>query len=139
MGWCVVTPYVVVAAALVHGDPPRLLAAQRSYPAALAGRWELPGGKAEPGEDERAALARECSEELGVRVEIRAAGDVPTTDGRGVLRTYWASLADSGTRPQPLEHSALRWLRVEEMYDVEWLPADLPILAELHDRITSRT
>src|SRR5205823_10573143 len=57
-------PSIVVAAAIVTGEPPRLLAAPRPRPHALAGLWELPGGKAEPGESDRAALARECREEL---------------------------------------------------------------------------
>jgi 8-oxo-dGTP diphosphatase len=140
MGCRTVTTYVVVAAAILDGDPPRLLAAQRSYPPAVAGMWELPGGKTDRGEDERAALARECEEELGVQVEVgeRAADDVTTLDGQGVLRTYWATLADGGARPQPLEHTALRWLSVDELYDVPWLPADLPVVAELRNGITSR-
>ena len=61
---------IVVAAAIVAADPGsgrRLLVAQRSYPPELAGRWELPGGKVEPGESEPAALVRELiSAELAV-------------------------------------------------------------------------
>lgn len=123
--------YVVVAAAILSGEPPALLAAQRSYPAALAGRWELPGGKVDAGEDEAAALARELREELGVEVRVgdRAAPDVATVDGRGVLRTYWVEVAAG--RPRPLEHAALRALRADELYDVEWLDADLPVVAAI--------
>lgn len=124
-------PYVVVAAAIVSGDPPALLAAQRSYPAALAGRWELPGGKVDAGEDEVAALAREVREELGVDVLVgdRAAPDVVTVDGRGVLRTYWVDVVAGVARP--LEHAGLRMLEVDELYDVAWLDADLPVVAAI--------
>ena len=121
----------VVAAAVVHGDPPRLLAAQRAYPHTLAGRWELPGGKVEPGESDVAALVRELREELGVTVVVRerAAADVTTVDGSGVLRTYWTDIVDGD--PRPLEHAELRWLSADELDSVDWLPADLPVIAAI--------
>jgi 8-oxo-dGTP diphosphatase len=124
-------PYVVVAAAIIDGDPPTLLAAQRAYPAALAGRWELPGGKVHDGEDDATALVRELQEELGVVVAVgtRAAPDVTTVDGAGVLRVYWATLREG--RPQALEHAALRRLSLAELYDVDWLEADLPVVAAI--------
>jgi 8-oxo-dGTP diphosphatase len=128
---------VVVAAAIVDGDPPALLAAQRANPPELAGRWELPGGKVEPGETEADALVRECREELGVTIVVgeRAAADVATVGGEAVLRTYWARLVIG--RPRPLEHAALRWLTADEIRDVDWLPADLPVIAEIESRLRS--
>lgn len=63
-------PTVVVAAALQESG--RLLAARRSAPPELAGRWELPGGKVEPGEDPKRALVRELREELGIAAELVA-------------------------------------------------------------------
>jgi 8-oxo-dGTP diphosphatase len=126
---------VVVAAAIVAGDPPALLAAQRAAPAELAGRWELPGGKVEPGESEPEALVREIREELGVtvRVDGRAADDVPTVGGPGTLRTYWAHIVAGEARP--LEHAQLRWLPLDALYDVEWLAADLPVIAAIARRM----
>src|SRR5690606_28821508 len=61
----------VVAAAILDdlSSPSRLLAARRSRPAELAGRWELPGGKVDQGETATAALVREITEELGVTIE----------------------------------------------------------------------
>jgi 8-oxo-dGTP diphosphatase len=121
----------VVAAAIVAGDPPRVLAAQRSQAMPHAGKWELPGGKVEPGESEADALQRELREELGVAVAVgaRAAPDVPTVGGDGVLRTYWATVTDG--EPRPLEHAALRWLGVDELDDVDWLAADAPVVDAL--------
>jgi 8-oxo-dGTP diphosphatase len=123
--------YVVVAAAIVDGTPPALLAAQRAYPPTLAGRWELPGGKVHDGEDDATALARELEEELGVRAVVgeRAAPDVTTVDGAGLLRTYWATVVDG--EPRALEHAALRWLPAAELYDVDWLEADLPVIGAI--------
>ncbi|QII05340.1 (deoxy)nucleoside triphosphate pyrophosphohydrolase [Rhodococcoides fascians A25f] len=121
---------VVVAAALIENG--RLLLAQRTRPPELAGRWELPGGKVEPGESEDAALARELREELGVECSIGAAlnGDVDLSGGL-VLRTYRAALV-SGT-PAALEHSALRWVDAETLPTMDLVDADRLWLPELLD------
>ena len=127
-----------MAAAIVDGEPPRVLAAQRQRPAALAGLWELPGGKVEPGETDEEALVRECREELGVTVAVdgRAGPDVPAV-GAAVLHTYWARIVDD-TAPQPLDHAALRWVGADEFDDVDWLPGDLPVVAAVARGIASR-
>ncbi|ETK31172.1 pyrophosphohydrolase MutT [Microbispora sp. ATCC PTA-5024] len=117
---------LVVGAAIVDGG--RLLAAQRAEPPALRGGWEFPGGKVDPGESEHEALVRECQEELGVHVVVgrQVGGDWPL--GNGYLMRVWLASIESGV-PAPLEHLALRWLDAHELYDVDWLPADLPIVA----------
>lgn len=109
-----------------------MLACARSAPPEVAGRWEFPGGKVEPGEGEVAALVRECAEELGVRVEIgaRVGRDVRMAHGRSVLRVYAARLLH-GDQPQALEHSELRWLSAAELDSVHWLPADEPVVVAL--------
>ena len=121
---------VIVAAVIITDG--RVLACERSAPPEVAGRWEFPGGKVEAGETDEQALARECVEELGVRVEVgaRVGPDVPLAHGRAVLRVYAARLLD-GDRPQALEHTAMRWLSADELDTVHWLPADKPIVAEL--------
>ncbi|MGW3497027.1 (deoxy)nucleoside triphosphate pyrophosphohydrolase [Streptomyces sp. NPDC001020] len=114
---------VVVGAALLSRG--RLLAARRSAPPELAGRWELPGGKVEPGETPEDALVRELREELGVTAEPvgRVPGEWPLKPGY-VLRVWTARLLD-GT-PEPLEdHDELRWLTVDEIWDVDWLDQDV--------------
>ncbi len=121
-------PGLVVAAALLD-DAGRVLAAQRSRPAELAGRWEFPGGKVEAGESEQDALVRECREELGVVVwPLDFVAEVPIPADRR-LRLWTASLL-SGT-PQPYEHSELRWVSAGELDALYWLEPDRPLLPPL--------
>jgi 8-oxo-dGTP diphosphatase len=124
---------VVVAAALLDGAG-RVLAAQRSRPPELAGRWEFAGGKVEPGESDTAALVRECREELGVEIEpiARLGRDLPAGGG-GVLRAWTAHIVAG--EPRPLEHLALRWLTADQLTDVDWLPGDRPLLAPLRSQL----
>ena len=121
----------MVGAALVRGG--RVLAARRTRPAAAAGRWELPGGAVEPGEDEATALARELREELAlddVRVGARVGPEVALPGGR-VLRIR---VCAARGEPEALEHDALAWLGPDELDGIDWLDADravLPALATL--------
>ncbi|KAB1987823.1 MULTISPECIES: (deoxy)nucleoside triphosphate pyrophosphohydrolase [Streptomyces] len=117
---------VVVAGALVRDG--RLLAARRSAPPDLAGRWELPGGKVEPGETPERALVRELREELGAdtRALERVPGEWPLKPGY-VLVVWAARLLPGSAEPAPLEdHDELRWLTPEEIWDVDWLDQDVP-------------
>ena len=120
----------MVGAAIVLGG--RVLACARAHPPPAAGKWEFPGGKVETDETEVDALIRECREELGVAISVgdRVGGDQALGHGRAVLRVYLASLRGSA-QPAALEHSALRWLAADELDQVDWLPADQPIVAEL--------
>ena len=122
---------IIVGAAIVENS--RVLACARADPPEVAGRWEFPGGKVEPGETEIEALVRECIEELGVTVEVgvRVGADVPLAHGRAILKVYLAKLV-GGEQPQRLEHAELRWLGADELDTVDWLPADAPIVQALH-------
>ncbi|HEY8827305.1 MAG TPA: (deoxy)nucleoside triphosphate pyrophosphohydrolase [Jatrophihabitantaceae bacterium] len=117
---------VVVGAVIVRDG--RVLAARRSAPPELAGGWEFPGGKVEPGESEPSALMRECREELGVRVTVgELLGSAPLSRGF-VLHVYLAALVAG--EPRPLQdHDELRWLAADELDSVDWLPAERPALA----------
>ncbi|MEU7554305.1 (deoxy)nucleoside triphosphate pyrophosphohydrolase [Streptomyces sp. NPDC044571] len=127
------TVRVVVGGALCHEG--RLLAARRSAPPELAGRWELPGGKAEPGESVPEALVRELREELGVEAEPleRIPGEWPLRPGL-VLHVWTAALLSG--EPAPLEdHDELRWLGPDELDGVDWLDQDRPGVAEVGRRL----
>ncbi len=133
---------LVVGAALVDDvdRPTRLLAARRSAPAELAGGWELPGGKVDAGESPLGALHRELCEELGVDVVLgpHVPGPRPGSTwplGNRYEMLVWLAAVVSGV-PQPLEdHDELRWLGIDELYAVPWLPADLPIVERLAQRM----
>ncbi|WP_405429598.1 (deoxy)nucleoside triphosphate pyrophosphohydrolase [Micromonospora sp. NBC_00617] len=130
-------PKVIVGAAIIRDG--RVLACARSAPPEVAGMWEFPGGKVEPGEGEAEALIRECAEELAVRVEVgdRVGRNVRMAHGRSVLKVYAARLLHDD-EPLALEHQALRWLAADELDSVTWLPADAPIVAALRPRLLAR-
>ncbi len=124
---------VVGVAVLEQG---RVLAARRAHPPALAGLWELPGGKVEPGESPQAAAVREIEEELACGVEVT--GELDGTSPIGddlVLRVVLARLTAGD--PVPQEHDAVRWLRAGELDEVRWASADVPFLDPLRDLLGS--
>lgn len=137
------TPVLVVAAAVVDDldDPRLLLAARRATPASLAGRWEFPGGKVEPGETPEEALHRELREELGVRVglgvELLGPDDgVWRLSDQYVMRLWFAEVLEGG--PEPLvEHDELRWLPAGQWLDVPWLDADVRIVEGLAEFVAT--
>ena len=129
---------LIVAAAVFDSlaAPTRLLAARRTYPSALAGRWELPGGKVESDEDAAAALRRELAEELGIGVQLGEllvgpqSGDWPLP-GVGAARVW---LAESTTGEPTIRtdgHDELRWLDADHLNEVPWLDGDLAIVTAL--------
>ena len=119
----------VVATALVRDGC--VLVAQRIRPPDLAGRWELPGGRVEPGEGEAAAVVRECREELGTEVvpDGRVGTDLPIAVG--VLRVHRAQPAPDAPEPRALEHAAVRWVDAMQVPGLEWVDADRAVVADL--------
>lgn len=131
----------VVGAALFRRG--RVLAARRGPGMPLAGRWELPGGKVEARERPEEALRREIREELGVAVDVGewlGRGESVARGRRIVLDVFEARLAlgDDG-RPagelRPAEHDDTRWLGADELYALDWVDADVPLLPSLAARL----
>ena len=136
----------VVGAAVVDSleQPSRLLAARRTAPPKFAGMWEFPGGKVEAGESAEAALHRELGEELGITVRLGREVDSGSPSGwplseHAVMRVWFAEVSEG--EPQPLEdHDELRWVSLDghaEVMELPWIPADLPIVQALLDRVAA--
>ncbi len=122
-------PVDVVCAIIQHEG--KILIAQRPPGKKLAGLWEFPGGKIEPGETAAEALHREIEEELGCPLHI-------LKEGPPVLHTYeWGSirlfpficqLLDLNRRPKANEHSEILWIFKKNLSAFELAPADVPVL-----------
>jgi 8-oxo-dGTP diphosphatase len=129
-------PVVLVAAvALVDADG-RVLIAQRPEGKAMAGLWEFPGGKVEPGETPEAALIRELKEELGI--DITAACLAPFTFASHTYERFHLLMPLYVCRrwqgaPVAHEHTALKWVRPLKLADYPMPPADVPLVATLRD------
>lgn len=127
---------MVVAAALVDGER-RVLLQKRAPGRAMAGLWEFPGGKVEPGERPEAALARELEEELGIAVETAALSPAAfasaDNDGRHMLLLLYLCREWRG-EPRALDAAALKWVRPDEMAALPMPPADEPLIPLL-DRL----
>jgi len=126
---------IVVGTAIVRERA--VLAQQRAYPPDAAGKWELPGGRIEPGEPDVDAVRRECVEELGVDVRVgEPVGPDVALNDRMLLRVYRAELTEPDAVPHPRDHQALRWLTAGRLGSVDWLPADRVLLPALRRLLT---
>jgi 8-oxo-dGTP diphosphatase len=126
---------LVVACALVDVDR-RVLIAQRPEGRSLAGLWEFPGGKVEPGESPEAALIRELEEELGISTKQACLAPVTfashSYENFHLLMPLYACRKWQGM-PEPREHTALKWVRPQQLRDYPMPPADEPLIAALCD------
>jgi 8-oxo-dGTP diphosphatase len=126
---------LVVAVALVDADG-RVLIAQRPEGKQLAGLWEFPGGKVEPGERPEAALIRELKEELGIDVKEACLAPFVFTshayESFHLLMPLYLCRRWSGA-VQAREHAALKWVRPNRLRDYPMPPADEPLVAWLCD------
>jgi 8-oxo-dGTP diphosphatase len=126
-------PVIHVVAAAVMDAAGRVLIAQRPAGKHMAGGWEFPGGKLEPGEERLAGLERELREELGISligtprplIRVRHA-----YTSREVLLDIWVVKRYSG-EARGLDGQALRWCTQDELETAELLPADRPIVRAL--------
>lgn len=126
---------LVVACALVDTDG-RVLITQRPEGKSMAGLWEFPGGKVEPGESPEAALIRELTEELGI--DTHASCLAPVTfashgyDDFHLLMPLFVCRKWNG-QPRLKEHQAMKWVRPVRLRDYPMPEADLPLIAPLTD------
>lgn len=122
----------VVAAIIRRGD--KIFATQRGYGEFKDG-WEFPGGKVEVGETPQEALAREIREELSADIIV---GDLLTTVEYDYpkfhlsMDCFWAELAERSEMTL-LEHEAAKWLGMDELDTVNWLPADIEVVKAIQD------
>lgn len=119
----------VVAAIIVKGT--EILAMQRGY-GEFEGGWEFPGGKVEQGETPEEAIVREIHEELNARISAQrfltqVEHDYPTFHLS--MKCFICTLNDPSF--QLLEHHAAKWLDMQHIDIVDWLPADIKVVAAL--------
>jgi 8-oxo-dGTP diphosphatase len=122
----------VVGAAIVQQQ--RCLVAQRGEGMSLAGKWEFPGGKVEPGESPIAALARELAEELGLQVAIAQllATGTATVGARVITLDVYAATITAGTIALR-EHAQVAWATADELDHFDWAEADIPCIQHVQN------
>ena len=131
-----IKPPIVVTAAIIR-DGSRVLVARRPHHAKIgAGKWEFPGGKVEGGEHPESALRREIREELQIDVEVMSFYDLVShvylskeKNLHIVLLCYLCRQLNGALNPT--EADEIRWISKADFADMEFVEADLPIVARL--------
>lgn len=119
----------VVAAVIRDGN--RIFATKRGY-GELKGGWEFPGGKIENSETPEEALVREIKEELDTEISV---GDLIHTVEYGYptfhlsMQCFWCKVISGDL--VLLEHEEAKWLGKEDLYSVDWLPADIEVISKI--------
>ena len=123
---------VRVVAAVIESDK-NIFATQRGY-GEFKGGWEFPGGKIEPGETPQQALVREIKEELDTEIEVgelieTVEYDYPTFHLS--MDCFWCKIVKGNL--VLLEAEASKWLAKDDLYSVEWLPADAGLIKKIEE------
>ncbi|SHL18739.1 (deoxy)nucleoside triphosphate pyrophosphohydrolase [Xylanibacter ruminicola] len=115
---------IEVVAAIIYDAEGRIFATQRGYGDMKDG-WEFPGGKMEPGESPEDALKREILEELETRIQVeRLVTTIEYDYPKFHLKMHCFFCSIESGQLTLKEHEAARWLRLSDIYSVDWLPAD---------------
>ena len=127
---CMTKPYIEVVGGVIFDGGNKILSCRRPKGKSWASWWEFPGGKIEFGETPQIALSRELKEELSLNV---APSKIITEQFFNYEDKYVKLiLLNCGIieedRIKLLEHDEMKWLSKEELFDINWLPADLPIV-----------
>lgn len=125
---------VRVVAAVIRKDN-KIFATQRGYGEFKDG-WEFPGGKIEEGETPEQALTREIKEELDTEIQVGKLIDTIEHDYPKFhlsMDCFWCEIMQGGLELK--EHEAARWLSKEELYSVDWLPADVGVVERVKEEL----
>ena len=125
---------VRVVAAVIRKDD-KIFATQRGYGEFKDG-WEFPGGKIEEGETPEQALTREIKEELDTEIQVGKLIDTIEHDYPKFhlsMDCFWCEIMQGGLELK--EHEAARWLSKEELYSVDWLPADVGVVEKIEEEL----
>ena len=123
----------VVAAVIKNGN--KIYATQRGY-GEFKGGWEFPGGKIEQGETSQEALVREIEEELETKIKVNDLIDTIEYDYPKFhisMECFWCEIIKGNL--VLLEAEAAKWLTKEELYSVDWLPADLLLIPKIEENL----
>ena len=119
-----------VVAAVIRSED-KIFATARGY-GEFKGQWEFPGGKIEPEETPQEALVREIQEELDVKIEVGDLIDTIEYDYPSFhlsMDCFWCNVIDGEITLKEAENA--RWLCKDELYSVDWLPADMELIEKL--------
>lgn len=119
-----------VVAAVIRSED-KIFATARGY-GEFKGQWEFPGGKIEPGETPQEALVREIQEELDVKIKVGALIDTIEYDYPSFhlsMDCFWCNITEGEITLKEAEDA--RWLIKDELYSVDWLPADIELIEKL--------
>ena len=125
---------VRVVAAVIRKDD-KIFATQRGYGEFKDG-WEFPGGKIEERETPEQTLAREIKEELNTEIQVGKLIDTIEYDYPKFhlsMDCFWCEIMQGGLELK--EHEAARWLSKEELYSVDWLPADVGVVERVKEEL----
>lgn len=129
-------PIVLVSAVALLDADNRVLLAQRPKGKSMAGLWEFPGGKVDPGETPESALIRELDEELGIDTHESCLAPIGFAshgyDDFHLLMPLFVCRKWQGV-PAPKEGQTLTWVRPNALRDYPMPPADVPLVAQLQD------